>query len=62
MVQPGVSARGSKKRTTGLPLRVGKGDVLAVLILEGEVFYFVAGFHVMLLLALFFAVSIGTER
>jgi hypothetical protein len=35
-----------EKEDYGFASEVGKGDFFAVLILEGEIFYFVAGFHV----------------
>jgi hypothetical protein len=41
----GVGA-GIKEEDYGGAVEVGEGDVFAVLVLEGEVFYFVAGFHV----------------
>jgi hypothetical protein len=37
---------GIEEEDYGFVFEVGEGDVFAVLILEGEVFYFVAGFHV----------------
>ncbi len=40
----GVGA-GVEEEDYGLAFEVGEGDFFAVLILEGEVFYFVAGFH-----------------
>ena len=46
----GVGAR-VEEEDDGLAFEIGEGDVFAVLVLEGEVFYFVADVHVIWLLA-----------
>jgi hypothetical protein len=38
-----------EEENDGLAFEVGEGDVIAILILQGKIFYFVAGFHVSLL-------------
>ncbi len=45
MVQPGGVGAGVEEEDYGLALEVGEGDFFAVLVLEGEVFYFVAYLH-----------------